>query len=100
MTARFFADTNIAVYSLDEDLDKRRRAFEIIPHRPVISVQVVNEFLSVFLSKRSLDRPTANRLGQILLRPCEVVPMTAEVTLKAMQLGEHYQISHWALIYH
>jgi predicted nucleic acid-binding protein len=100
MTARFFADTNIAVYSLDEDLDKRRRAFEIIRHRPVISVQVVNEFLSVFLSKRSLDRPTANWLGQILLRPCEVVPMTAEVTLKAMQLGEHYQISHWALISH
>ena len=60
MTARFFADTNIAVYSLDENLDKRRRAFEIIRHRPVISVQVVNEFLSVLLSKRRLDRNAIN----------------------------------------
>jgi predicted nucleic acid-binding protein len=49
MTARFFADTNIAVYSLDEDSDKRQRCFEILRRRPVISVQVVNEFLSVLL---------------------------------------------------
>jgi predicted nucleic acid-binding protein len=66
MTARFFADTNIAVYSLDEDSDKRQRCFEILRRRPVISVQVINEFLSVLLSKRRIDRPAANRLGQIL----------------------------------
>jgi len=41
------------------------------------------------------DRPAANRLGQILLRRCEVVPITAEVTLQAMYVGERYQISHW-----
>ena len=45
MTARFFADTNIAVYPLDEDFDKRQRCFEILRRRPVISVQVINEFL-------------------------------------------------------
>ena len=55
MTARFFADTNIAVYSLDEDSDKRQRCFEILRRRPVISVQVTNEFLSVLLSKRRID---------------------------------------------
>lgn len=95
MTARFFADTNIAVYSLDEDSDKRQRCFEILRRRPVISVQVINEFLSVLLSKRRIDRPAANRLGQILLRRCEVVTITAEVTLQAMYVGERYQISHW-----
>lgn len=55
MTARFFADTNIAVYSLDEDSDKRQCCFLILRRRPVISVQVINEFLSVLLSKRRID---------------------------------------------
>jgi predicted nucleic acid-binding protein len=80
---------------LDEDSDKRQRCFEILRRRPVISVQVINEFLSVLLSKRRIDRPAANRLGQILVRRCEVVPITAEVTLQAMYVGERYQISHW-----
>lgn len=95
MTARFFADTNIVVYALDADLTKRQRALAVLGRRPVISVQVVNEFLNVLIGKQRLDRVKANRLAQILLRRCEVVPLTAGIVSQAMQLGVRCQLSHW-----
>jgi len=45
--------------------------------RPVISAQVVNEFLSVLTGKQRVQRDVANRYARILLRRCEVVAVTA-----------------------
>ncbi len=57
MTARVFADTNVVIYTLDADEHKRRQALAIMRGHPVISTQVVNEFLDVSLSK--LERAEA-----------------------------------------
>lgn len=95
MTARCFADTNVVVYTLDANSQKRERALAIMRGRPVISVQVVNEFLSAVIGKLKIPRTKANRLGHILMRRCEVVAVTPEIVVKAMALGERYQISHW-----
>ena len=95
MTARVFADTNIAVYMLGADPVKRRAAVAIMRANPVISVQVVNEFLSVAVNKIKLDRPMANRLAQILMRRCEVQEMNIGTVQHAIDLGERYQLSHW-----
>jgi predicted nucleic acid-binding protein len=54
MTARFFADTNVVVYALDADLNKRRAALSVMRTHPVISVQVINEFISVAIGKMKL----------------------------------------------
>ena len=35
-----FLDTNIVIYSLGNDSEKRKRSIELISDRPVISVQV------------------------------------------------------------
>lgn len=56
MSARFFLDTNILVYSFDEtDRRKRKRARELIATAldgaGTISFQVVQEFLNVALRK-------------------------------------------------
>lgn len=95
MTARFFADTNVAVYALDADPQRRLRAFGIMRQRPVISTQVVNEFIHVLTGKQRLPRDVANRYARILLRRCEVVALTPQVVETAMQIGERYQCSHW-----
>jgi predicted nucleic acid-binding protein len=95
MTARSFADTNIAVYALDADPQRRRAALAIMRTRPVISVQVINEFLNVALGKMRLPRQTAGRLAAILLRRCEVVALTVEMVRAAITLGERYRMSHW-----
>lgn len=95
MTVRCFADTNIAVYALDADPTRRRIALTIMKGRPVISAQVVNEFLAVSLGKMRLPRQTANRLAGILLQRCEVLDLTVEMVRTAISLGERYQLSHW-----
>ncbi len=91
MTARSFADTNVAVYALDTDPVRRGAALDVMKARPTISVQVVNEFLSVALGKMRLTRPTANRLVAILLRRCEVLDLTVEMVRTAIALGERIQ---------
>ena len=95
MTARFFADTNVVVYTLDADLNKRRAALSVMRTHPVISVQVINEFISVAIGKMKLHRSTANRLARILMKRCEVVGMSVETVSLAINLGERYQLSHW-----
>lgn len=95
MTARFFADTNVVVYTLDADPNKRRAALSVMRAHPVVSIQVINEFLSVALGKMKLPRLTANRLARILMKQCEVSNLTVETVCHAIHLGERYQLSHW-----
>ncbi len=49
---RAFADTNSAVYALDIDIPKRQKALKILKASPVISTQVINEFLVWLCAKR------------------------------------------------
>ncbi len=95
MTARSFADTNIAIYALDADPERRRAALAVMRARPVISVQVVNEFVSVALGKMRLPRPTVGRLASVLLRRCEAVDLTVDMVRSAIGIGERYGLSHW-----
>lgn len=94
-TAQCFADTNVAIYALDADVAKRDKALAILAARPVISTQVVNEYLNVLLVKRKLDRASANELGRALMATCEVVAVTRDITELAMHIGERYQTNHW-----
>ncbi len=73
MTARFFADTNVAIYALDDNEQKRRQALAVMRRHPLISTQVVNEFLSILLGKRKLQRAEAYQLGRVLMRRCDVM---------------------------
>ena len=95
MTARVFADTNIAVYALDTDPQQQERAFSIMRRCPVISTQIVNEFVNVLTGKQRVPRDRVNRYACILLRRCEVVSLTPRTVEKALFIGERYQCSHW-----
>jgi predicted nucleic acid-binding protein len=63
-TATCFADTNVAIYAIEADPAKREKALAILASHPVISTQVVNEYLNVLLAKRKLDRASANELAR------------------------------------
>lgn len=95
MTARVFADTNIPLYALDVDIEKRKKSLALLRGNPVISVQVVNEFIGAATGKMKLPRPVIHRLAGILLRRCEVVPMDAAMIGEAIALGERFRFSHW-----
>lgn len=95
MTVRAFADTNVPLYALDVDEAKRKKALALLRGNPVISVQVVNEFISVATGKKRLTRAEANRLAGVMMRRCEVVAMDAALVGEAIALGERLQLSHW-----
>jgi predicted nucleic acid-binding protein len=94
-TAKCFADTNVAIYVVDADVAKREKALAILAARPVISTQVVNEYLNVLLTKRKLARADAHQLARALMATSDVTSVTPTITELAMNIGEHYQINHW-----
>lgn len=95
MTAKVFADTNIAGYLLSSDAAKRSIAKQIIAAHPVISTQVVNEFINVCLKKARLNLMQAHVLAESLMTVCWVVPVDIETVRQAMRLSQRYQLSHW-----
>lgn len=95
MIVRAFADTNVAVYCLDADVTLRTKALAVMRSRPVISIQVVNEFISVVLRQGRLPRETVIRLARILMNRCEVMSVTRQIVENAFRVGNRYQISHW-----
>ena len=94
MTA-IFADTNIVVYAYADDPTKSAVAEVIIRDAPVISTQIVNEFLSVARVKLGLDLATRHKVAQDLLHGCTVVSVDAPVVARAMEIESKYQISYW-----
>ena len=56
MTAKLFVDTNVVLYSIGKDAHKSGVARRLIADQPAISVQVVNECISVCLRKLSFNR--------------------------------------------
>jgi predicted nucleic acid-binding protein len=93
--AKCFADTNVAIYAVDADVDKREKSLAVLAARPVISTQVVNEYLNVLLTKRKLGRADANELARALMATCDVAAVTPDTTELAMNIGERHQINHW-----
>jgi predicted nucleic acid-binding protein len=93
--AKCFAATNVAIYAIDEDVAKREKALAVLAARPVISTQVVNEYLNVLLTKRKLGRADANELARALMATSDVASVTPDITDLAMDIGERYQIDHW-----
>jgi len=83
MSAEFFIDTNILVYSFDEtEPEKRVRSRELIARAlsegtGVISWQVVQEFLNVALHrwKSPMSEGDARRFSDSTLQPlCQIFP--------------------------
>lgn len=95
-----FVDTNILVYAVDsagEDPRKRQISREILLlPRLHLSVQVLNEFISVARNpkKLSLSRDQESRWLREWLE-FKIAAITFLTFQKALELHLSYQISHW-----
>jgi predicted nucleic acid-binding protein len=90
-----FADTNVVVYAFAEDDAKVAIAERILENQPTISIQVLNEFLSVCRVKLGMDVVTRHKLADELIAGCNVVSLDLAVVEKAMQIEAQTQISYW-----
>jgi predicted nucleic acid-binding protein len=94
MTA-VFADTNIVVYAYAKDPQKSPIAEAILMAAPVISTQVVSEFLNIARTKMGLDLATRHKVARDLLYSCAIVPLDAQTVAQAMTIEAKYQVSYW-----
>jgi predicted nucleic acid-binding protein len=95
MTAKAFADTNIAIYAEGSDVTKAQRAMAILEPGPIISSQVVTETISTLTRKYGFTLTEAHEVALSLLDLCELVPVGADTIREAIRLAARYRLSHW-----
>ena len=101
MSAEFFLDTNIFVYSLEgESSPKARRSTELIRHaiasrKGIVSHQVVQEFFNVALRRFTPPMSLAEAEQYLLtvFRPLLAVQSSYALYVEALYLRERWQLS-------
>ena len=96
-----FVDTNVLLYAvspLSEEIDKRRRAWELLEQPDLaISVQVLLEFYHQAIPPTGPAQLTPGDaldfLEPILELP--VQPLTADLFLDAVAISRRFQMSYW-----
>lgn len=88
-----FFDTNVVVYLLSDDPRRADQAEALLAQGGVVSVQVLNEFVSVAVRKLRLPWPDIREVLAAVRANCTVVPVTTEVHERALGLIERHSLS-------
>lgn len=89
---RPFFDTNILLYLLSADA-KADKAEALLALGGVVSVQVLNEFVSVAFRKLKMTWPEIHNILATIRAICEVVPVTVEIHETGLTIAERYGLS-------
>jgi predicted nucleic acid-binding protein len=96
MNDRFFVDTNILVYSVADDLRKRKAAEELLLQDGIVmSPQVISEFVAVTLRKRILEPKKLVEYARTFLQIFQITATNADTVAAALGLMEKYHFSYW-----
>jgi predicted nucleic acid-binding protein len=90
---RPFIDTNIIVYLASGDARKADRSEKILAAGGVLSVQVLNEYVSVARRKLALTWVETREVIAAVKSACEIVPFSVEAQSAAMRLSEISQLN-------
>jgi predicted nucleic acid-binding protein len=85
-----FFDTNVVLNLLSEDETKANRVEALVAAGGTISVQVLNEFVSVARRKLGCDWAEVRDILETLSALCPVQPLTVEVHDLGLRLAERY----------
>jgi predicted nucleic acid-binding protein len=93
--AQVFFDTNILLYLASEDQTKADRAEDLLSGGGVVSVQVLNEFVSV--SARKWRRPweAIEETLAVVRALCQVEPITLAVHERALALARDHDFAFY-----
>jgi predicted nucleic acid-binding protein len=97
MSDRVFIDTNILIYLYSEDEpEKRRKSIELLDaNSPVISTQVINEFVNTLRRKFSFEYDAIYGAIQELAGIFTVIPQSMETIVSAIQMAKRYGYSYF-----
>ncbi|HHW77040.1 MAG TPA: PIN domain-containing protein [Xanthomonadaceae bacterium] len=90
-----FVDTNVVLYSLSDDVAKRRRALAILVDRPVLSLQVLNEAANIMRRKLGFAIPAIREVVLRWMGESRFHPLAPSTLLSALDVAERYGFSHY-----
>ena len=90
-----FIDSNVILYLLSHDAAKADKAESILQAGGVISVQVLNEVVSVCQRKLKMPWNEIDAVLQAVKASVQVVPLTEATHKLAVQLCKRYQLSFY-----
>jgi predicted nucleic acid-binding protein len=101
MSARFFLDTNVFVYSFDRTAAaKNRRATQLVQEavstrKGIVSYQVVQEFFNVALRRfaQPMSAPEAEQYLAAVFRPLLAVHSSPALLSEALRLTDRHRLS-------
>lgn len=96
MTGRPFFDTNFVLYAYTPSESYTQRAEQLLLQGGEISVQVLNEIVSVARRKLKMNWGQVRQLIQDTLLFCpHPRPLTADLHLHAIRISERYGFAIW-----
>lgn len=97
MKDRAFVDTNLLIYSISNDEDKKQKVEWLLqqPFDFLISTQVINEFAHTCLRKNLLPLAEVRQLVEDFFLFFEVVLMDEPIISTAFDLKERYAYSYY-----
>jgi predicted nucleic acid-binding protein len=95
MGADPFIDTNIVIYAIDDNSTKRQIARELIHEPHSMSTQVIMESVNILIKKLGFSHHDAFEHARFLLFNSAVTIISPATLLKAFEIAERYQYSHW-----
>ena len=95
MNSKYFIDTNVILYLFSREIKKAERAEELLAQGGIVSVQVLNEFISVASRKLRLTWEEIEETHSAITSSCLVEPLTQITTERAMRIAKRYQMSFY-----
>ena len=83
---KIFVDSNVFLYLLESESEKKDQASKILLSRPLISPQVIFENINVAMKKFGLSKADALQHGEKLLHECVLFLDTESSVRKALEL--------------
>ena len=100
MKDRVFLDTNVLVYAkleTEDDREKRDTAIALIQQlkdRPVVSIQVLNEFSSVLI-RHNISNHIIREAIQAIIEDSIVIPLDIALVWQTWMIKDKYIFSYW-----
>jgi predicted nucleic acid-binding protein len=88
-----FIDSNVLLYVVGTDFEKSSAARSLLEASPTISVQVLNEFISVSTRKYRASIEAAALALMPIRFACDIAPLTLQTHLLAVEIAREAKIS-------
>ncbi len=97
MPDKIFIDTNVLIYFISAEEEKKKKAREVIfsSHEVYISSQVISEFISVCFSKDLLGLKDITTLVSDLMEALQFSSVEESTIKKALLIKKDLKYSYW-----